>query len=121
MTKVILFLLTFFLILYLGLRENSVDSTAPSPKTQHIKKNILPDNEEKAETETRTKIQVQLQQSDVPIVEPVDRKVEYQRKKKVTRSVTSGVKRSQLIGGADIVWIEPKPKDSENTFGKPPM
>ncbi len=31
------------------------------------------------------------------------------------------VKRSRLIGGADVVWIEPKPKDSENTFGEPPM
>jgi len=34
---------------------------------------------------------------------------------------TPSVKRSQLIGGADVEWIEPKPKDPENKFGEPPM
>lgn len=31
------------------------------------------------------------------------------------------VKRNQLIGGADVVWEEPKPKDPNNKFGEPPM
>jgi len=30
------------------------------------------------------------------------------------------VKRSQLIGGADVVWIEPEPKDENDKFGTPP-
>lgn len=40
---------------------------------------------------------------------------------KKAESKINVVKRSRLIGGADVVWIEPKPKDSENTFGEPPM
>lgn len=31
------------------------------------------------------------------------------------------VKRSKLIGGADVVWEEPKPKDPNNKFGEPPL
>lgn len=34
---------------------------------------------------------------------------------------TPSVKRSQLIGGADVEWIEPKPKEPGDKFGKPPM
>ncbi|BAF73026.1 hypothetical protein [Sulfurovum sp. NBC37-1] len=34
---------------------------------------------------------------------------------------TPSVKRSQLIGGADVEWIEPKPKDPDNKFGEPPL
>jgi hypothetical protein len=30
------------------------------------------------------------------------------------------VKRSQLIGGADVEWIEPKPRDPDDKFGLPP-
>jgi hypothetical protein len=30
------------------------------------------------------------------------------------------VKRSQLIGGADVEWIEPKPREDGDVFGKPP-
>lgn len=32
----------------------------------------------------------------------------------------SYVKRTHLIGGADVVWEPPKPKDSEDKFGEPP-
>ena len=34
---------------------------------------------------------------------------------------TPTVKRSRLIGGADVEWIEPKPKDPNDKFGEPPM
>lgn len=39
---------------------------------------------------------------------------------KVVRNVPR-VERSKLIGGADVVWVEPKPKDPDNKFGEPPM
>lgn len=31
------------------------------------------------------------------------------------------VERSKLIGGANVVWVEAKPKDPDNKFGEPPM
>ena len=31
------------------------------------------------------------------------------------------VTRDKLIGGADVEWIEPKPKDPNNKFGEPPL
>jgi len=33
---------------------------------------------------------------------------------------TPTVKRSQLIGGADVEWIEPKPRPEDGKFGRPP-
>ena len=30
------------------------------------------------------------------------------------------VKRSQLIGGADVEWIEPEPRPEDDQFGTPP-
>lgn len=33
---------------------------------------------------------------------------------------TPTVKRSQLIGGADVEWIEPKPRSPDDKFGEPP-
>ena len=31
------------------------------------------------------------------------------------------VRRDQLIGGADVEWEEPKPRDPNNKFGEPPL
>ena len=31
------------------------------------------------------------------------------------------VARDKLIGGANVVWEEPKPKDPNNKFGEPPL
>ena len=33
---------------------------------------------------------------------------------------TPTVKRGQLIGGADVEWIEPKPREDGDKFGEPP-
>ncbi|WP_292663862.1 hypothetical protein, partial [Nitratifractor sp.] len=34
---------------------------------------------------------------------------------------SSTVKRNQLIGGADVEWIEPQPREPGDKFGKPPI
>ena len=34
---------------------------------------------------------------------------------------TPSVPKSKMIGGADVEWIPPKPKDPNDKFGEPPM
>ena len=38
----------------------------------------------------------------------------------VSEEDTPTVKRSQLIGGADVEWEEPKPRSDDDDFGEPP-
>ena len=137
MIKVILFVIAVVLILYLGLRKNAMDNVShPAQTEQRVQQDIVPEPEEKEQETTKTQIvQKQSQKPSASKAMPIP---SGQSQEKYTASrerdgdentnedeeaedETPSVERSRLIGGADVEWIEPKPKDPDNKFGEPPM
>ena len=129
MIKVILFVIAVVLILYLGLRDDMAEKVSqPVKKEQRVQQDVLPEPEEEGQETAKTQVvQKEPQKTSASKVMPVSQE-KYTASKDMdaeedeeAEDETPSVRRSQLIGGADVEWIEPKPKDPNNKFGEPPM
>ena len=137
MAKLIFFVLVVALILYLGFREYGAETIShPAKKEQRVQQDRMPETEEKDQEahlaatvkkeiekplEAKTVSMPPKQADDSFAADEKQEAFDDTEEDEEEADETPSVKRSQLIGGADVEWIEPKPKDPDNKFGEPPM
>jgi hypothetical protein len=132
MVKYIALGVAFVVIVFMAYKGLQVDQTKTEVPGSHIDKveASAPINERPAEPAPVVKMQ------EKKIAEPIKKAPALQTEVKehtLSREVNDlnektleeehnapTVKRSQLIGGADVEWIEPKPREDGDVFGKPP-
>jgi hypothetical protein len=91
--------------------ETPVEETKIAPAVE--KKSDIPEIPEKMVLETKPEVKTDLLHAQEEPEGVEDEEMEEEDE-------TPTVKRSQLIGGANVEWVEPKPKDESDKFGQPP-
>ena len=109
---------------YKGLQEETQTPVSQSREPEPAAKNTQLSTQAVLEAEKETKsVDVSEEKAPAPAPEVIESTLPDERddlESQASDEETATVKRSQLIGGADVVWIEPKPRPKDDQFGTPP-
>ena len=127
MLKYIALAVIFIIIIiasYIGLQEETQTPISQSIKLEPAAKSTHLSTQTVPETVKETKsVAVTEEKAPAPAPEVIESTLPDETddpESEVSDKETATVKRSQLIGGADIEWIEPKPRAEDGQFGRPP-
>ena len=129
MLKYIALALIFILVIFVSYKGLQVEREVPKSQSKELDKEVsITEMSTEIELEIKEKTErVEVSKKKTEVLEP---EVEENTLTNETNDLneesaeeeydTPTVKRSQLIGGADVEWIEPKPRPEDGKFGRPP-
>ena len=130
MLKYIAFAVIFIVIIFASYKGLQRETQAPTSQIRELDTEVTStemSTEAEPETEEKTE-RVAVSEKKAPAPDPeveestlTNKTNDLNEESPKEEDDTPTVKRSQLIGGADVEWIEPKPRSDDDGFGEPPV
>ncbi len=114
----------FILIIIASYKGLQVETQAPTSQSKKLEPEVKSTDLPTQAVEEIKSVAVSKEKAPAPETEVTESTLPNETNdpgSEVSDKETATVKRSQLIGGADVEWEEPEPRSPDNKFGEPPM